>query len=167
MYTVLVPLHREAHMVSSVVRALDQIDYPADKLDIKLILEETDPGTIAAARGLRLDDRFDILVVPKGKLQTKPRACNYALRFARGEFLVIFDAEDRPEPDQLKKAIVAFRRAPEIACLQARLAFYNAQRNWLANGIMAQTPLEPRRRHAHIPAHGYRTQRQPVRNRRA
>ena len=54
------------------------------------------------------------------------------LRFARGEFVVIFDAEDRPEPDQLKKAVLAFRAAPEVACLQARLAFYNAKQNWLA-----------------------------------
>jgi cellulose synthase/poly-beta-1,6-N-acetylglucosamine synthase-like glycosyltransferase len=64
--------------------------------------------------------------------RTKPKACNYALPFARGEFLVIFDAEDRPESDQLRKAVAAFRSLPdEVACLQARLNFYNADENWL------------------------------------
>lgn len=55
-----------------------------------------------------------------------------ALRFARGEYLVIFDAEDQPEPDQLKKVVVAFRKAsPNTACIQCRLNYFNANENWL------------------------------------
>jgi len=131
-YSILVPLYREANMAAQIARALMRLDYPSDKIDIKLIFEENDAETIAAARALMLDDRFEILIVPDGNLHTKPRACNYALRFARGEFVVIFDAEDRPETGQLKKAVLAFRAEPDIACLQARLAFYNAEQNWLA-----------------------------------
>lgn len=131
-YTVLVPLFGEAHMVRRVVHALTCLDYPRAKLDIKLIFEECDPQTIAAARSLKLDACFEILVVPDGQPRTKPRACNYALNFARGQFVVIFDAEDRPEPDQLKKAVLAFRSMPDTACFQARLAFYNGEQNWLA-----------------------------------
>jgi glycosyltransferase XagB len=107
-------------------------DYPKKKLDIKLVLEADDGETIAAAEALKLDNRFEIIRVPVCEPRTKPKACNYALNFARGEFLVIYDAEDRPEPDQLKKAVAAFRAAPpEIACLQARLNFYNASENFL------------------------------------
>ena len=89
---------------------------------MKLILEEDDFDTVAAAKALELDGRFEILEVPKSFLRTKPRACNYASRFIRGAYVVIYDAEDRPEPDQLKKVVAAFRRAsPDIACFQARL----------------------------------------------
>jgi hypothetical protein len=139
-YSILVPLYREENMVSRVTSALKSFDYPAAKLDIKTILEQDDDATIAAAKALRLDGRFEILVVPQGELRTKPRACNYAMRFVRGAFVVIYDAEDEPEPDQLKKVIAAFRAAPDVACFQARLNVYNPDENWLTRGLMAQTP---------------------------
>ena len=75
---------------------------------------------------------FEIIIVPRSQPQTKPKACNFALRFARGEYLVIYDAEDRPEPDQLRKVVATFRRSPpNTACLQCRLNYYNAGENWL------------------------------------
>ncbi len=139
-YSVLVPLFHEANMMGEITRALRRLDYP--NLDIKLIFEECDTETISAARALELDERFEILVVPPSSIRTKPRACNYALPFVRGEYVVIFDAEDRPEPDQLIKAVAAFRARPDFACFQARLAYYNAESGGiLANGLMAQTPL--------------------------
>ncbi|HEX4294222.1 MAG TPA: glycosyltransferase family 2 protein [Rhizomicrobium sp.] len=67
---------------------------------------------------------------------------NFALPFARGEFVVIYDAEDRPEPDQLRKAVAMFRALPQTtACLQARLAFYNAPENWLTRQFEADYRL--------------------------
>ena len=132
-YTVLVALYREAKVLPELVESLKALNYPAAKLDIKLVLEEDDAETIAAARALALPPHFDIVVVPDGKPRTKPRALNYALRFASGDLLVIYDAEDRPSPDQLMKAAAHFRRAPrEVVCLQARLTFDNAAENWIS-----------------------------------
>ena len=96
------------------------------------MLEESDHDTIEAARSLDLEGVFEIVLVPASHPQTKPKACNYALQYARGDFLVIFDAEDKPEPDQLKKVIATFRQSsPNTACVQCRLNYYNAQENWL------------------------------------
>lgn len=132
-YTVMVALFREARVLPDLTEALKALNYPAAKLDIKLVLEEVDAETIAAARALTLPPHFEIVVVPDGAPRTKPRALNYALQFARGDFLVIYDAEDRPEPDQLMKAAAHFRQAaPEVVCLQARLTFDNASENWLS-----------------------------------
>lgn len=132
-YTVLVPIFRETAVLPDLIAALRSLDYPAPKLDIKLILEETDEETVSAVRAMSLPANFDIIVVPDGQPRTKPKACNFALQFATGEYAVIYDAEDRPEPDQLRKAVAAFRRAPpEVVCLQAKLNFYNASENWLS-----------------------------------
>ena len=127
-YTILVPLYREAGVLPGLTRALLALDYPRDRLDIKLIVEADDAETVRACAG----SPFEVLRVPPSLPRTKPKAVNFALAFARGAHLVIYDAEDRPEPDQLKKSVAAFARAPrEVACLQARLAFYNADECWL------------------------------------
>ncbi len=131
-FTVLVPMFREPEVLPILAGALRKLDYPLAKLDIKIVLEEGDTETIDSAKALGLESIFEIIRVPASKPQTKPKACNYALRFARGELLVIFDAEDKPEPDQLKKVVAAFRRAPpNTACIQCRLNYYNHSENWL------------------------------------
>jgi cellulose synthase/poly-beta-1,6-N-acetylglucosamine synthase-like glycosyltransferase len=132
-YTILVPLYREAKVLPQLVHALSALDYPRDRLDIKLVVEEDDVETCTVAEALTVRGPFEVLRVPYSLPRTKPKACNYALRFARGEHLVIYDAEDRPEPDQLRKAVDRFRNVPpETVCLQARLAIYNAAGSWLA-----------------------------------
>jgi cellulose synthase/poly-beta-1,6-N-acetylglucosamine synthase-like glycosyltransferase len=131
-YTVLVPMYREARMLPMLADALRNLDYPLGKLDIKLVLEADDHETIEVARSLGLEGVFEVIRVPPSLPKTKPKACNYALSFARGEYLVVYDAEDRPEPDQLRKVVATFARAPEnTACLQCRLNYYNASDNWL------------------------------------
>jgi|HubBroStandDraft_5_1064220.scaffolds.fasta_scaffold09213_5 cellulose synthase/poly-beta-1,6-N-acetylglucosamine synthase-like glycosyltransferase len=139
-YTILVPLYREAAMIPALSRALLALDYPCDRLDIKLIVEADDPDTARACA--ELDGPFEVVGVPPSLPRTKPKAVNFALNFARGDFVVIYDAEDRPEPDQLRKAVGAFRALPDcVACLQARLAFYNARENWLTGQFEADYRL--------------------------
>jgi cellulose synthase/poly-beta-1,6-N-acetylglucosamine synthase-like glycosyltransferase len=132
-FTVLVPMFREPEMLPVLAQSLRELDYPLGKLDIKIVLEAGDHETIEVARTLGLEGVFEVIRVPPSQPQTKPKACNFALRFARGEYLVIYDAEDRPEPDQLRKVVATFRAAPpEVACLQCRLSYYNANENWLS-----------------------------------
>ncbi len=131
-YTVLVPMYKEPAVLPILAAALRRMDYPRSKLDIKLVLEANDTETIEAAKALALEASFEIIRVPHSLPKTKPKACNYAIQMARGTFLTIYDAEDKPEPDQLKKAIVAFRKAgSNTACIQARLNYFNAEENWL------------------------------------
>lgn len=131
-YTILVPLYRDAAVVPKLARALRALDYPASKLDIKLVLEGDDQETIEACKRAGMEGNVELIVVPPGLPRTKPKALNYALRFARGQLLTIYDAEDIPQPDQLKKAVLAFRKAPwDVVCLQARLNYFNWKENWL------------------------------------
>ncbi len=131
-YTILVPLYHETESLAKLVKALEALDYPAEKLDIKLLLEADDELTVQFADSLDLPPQFEKVVVPHSMPKTKPKACNLGLARARGEYLVIYDAEDRPEPDQLKKAVIGFSRvADEVICLQAKLNFYNRNQNIL------------------------------------
>lgn len=131
-YTVLVPVYREARVIPQLIENLRQIDYPKSKLDILLLIEEDDEETLTAAKAARPPETVTFVLVPNGPPKTKPKACNVGLLFARGEYLTIYDAEDRPDPDQLKKAVLAFRKGPpELVCVQATLNYYNAYENIL------------------------------------
>lgn len=131
-YSVLIPLRDEQAMVPQLFAAMGRIDYPPERLDIKFVVETRSPGTIAAVEERLGDTRFSIVRVIDAKPYTKPKAINYALPLCRGEFVVVFDAEDIPDPDQLWKAALRFQQAPEMACLQARLVIANGHTNWLA-----------------------------------
>ena len=131
-YTVIVPLFREARVLPQLVRNIDALDYPPAKLDIRLMLEAGDRDTIAAVAGLDLPARYVMMVLPDGHPRTKPRALNAGLEDARGEFLVVYDAEDRPDPGQLRDALHGFSEGPGyVACLQARLAIDHAGETWM------------------------------------
>jgi len=131
-YTILVPLYRERESLPRLVKGLEALDYPKERLDVLLLLEEDDAETVAAVRAMSLPEFIRPVVVPDCPPKTKPKACNLGLAKARGEYLVIYDAEDRPEPDQLKKAVLGFRQVPEeVICLQAKLNFYNRKQNLL------------------------------------
>jgi glycosyltransferase XagB len=141
-YTILVPLHREANVVGELVKALSGLRYPASKLQILLLLEKDDHETQAAAAAMELPGCFEVLTVPDAGPRTKPKACNYGYAHATGEILTIFDAEDRPEPDQLLKAIANFRSVPlerpRVGCLQARLVFWNPRGSWISSFYWAE-----------------------------
>lgn len=142
-YTVLVPVYREAHLIKGLVEALRRLDYPAHKLDIKIVAEADDPETLSVLRRCSLPPQFEIVTVPDNKPKTKPKALSFALPLARGSLVTIFDAEDLPEPGQLRRAAQRFAAEPsDVACLQASLSWYNWPESWFTRGIMAQTPQE-------------------------
>ncbi|MCF8781328.1 glycosyltransferase [Rhodococcus ruber] len=141
-YTVLVPAYNEPEVVGDLIAAMTAIDYPAGKLQVLLLLEEDDAVTIAAAREAGLGEIVEILLVPAADPRTKPKACNYGLHFATGDVVTIFDAEDLPDPLQLRRVAVAFDRlGDDVACVQAKLAFHNGTQNMLTGWFTADYAL--------------------------
>lgn len=131
-YTAMVPLYHEGAAVSGLVAHLRRMDYPESMLQVLLLVEEDDAETREALGACELPSTFQVVPVPVSFPRTKPKACNYGLKHATGKYLVIYDAEDRPEIDQLEKAVRAFRAGPDsVVCFQARLNFYNRERNLL------------------------------------
>jgi len=138
-YTILVPLYHEVAVLPGLVAGIDALDYPSTKLDVKLLLEADDVETREALEQLPLGPHYEVVVVADGLPKTKPKACNYGLSRARGEYVVIYDAEDRPDGDQLKKAVMAFREAPpDVVCVQAKLNYWNSDQNALTRWFTAE-----------------------------
>lgn len=130
--SIIVALYREAAVIPQLIKRLAAIDYPADKLEVRLVLEADDGETLAAIERCRPDARFSVIIAPAGHPRTKPRALNYALRFCSGEIVAVHDAEDRPHPNQLRHAAESFSLAPpRLVCLQAPLNWYNRNETWL------------------------------------
>lgn len=141
-YTILVPAFHEPEVIATVIANMAEFRYPADKLQVLLLLEADDDATLTAARDVDAPDWVSIVEVPPAPPRTKPKACNFGLHFATGEIVTIYDAEDRPDPLQLRRAAVAFHRLPpETACVQARLAFHNGSQNLLTAWFTADYAL--------------------------
>jgi cellulose synthase/poly-beta-1,6-N-acetylglucosamine synthase-like glycosyltransferase len=138
-YTIVVALYREAAAVKGLVAALRALNYPVEKLDIKLVVEADDTQTRMAIAALGLGLPFEIIVAPASGPRTKPKALNAALPFARGSFVAVYDAEDRPERDQLRLALEAFVAGDgRLACVQARLTIDNSRDSWLSRLFTAE-----------------------------
>ncbi|WFR97368.1 glycosyltransferase family 2 protein [Rhizobium tumorigenes] len=132
-YTVMIAVYGEAEIVPQLVTTLKRLDWPVSRLDIKFVCEADDGETIAALRAQTLGPQFEIVEVPPMHPRTKPKALTYALHGARGAYVAVYDAEDRPHPQQLREAHAKFRSAPaDVACLQAPLIIGNGGESWIS-----------------------------------
>lgn len=131
--SIIVALYREGDIAPRLVRRLARLDYPAELLDVILAVEAEDTVTLDALARAELPPWMRVVIVPEGHVKTKPRALNHALDHARGAIIGVYDAEDAPEPDQLRKVVARFQRSgPDVACLQGMLDYYNPSTNWLS-----------------------------------
>ncbi|SHJ94044.1 glycosyltransferase family 2 protein [Desulforamulus aeronauticus] len=131
-YTILVPVYKEKEVIKQLIHNIQALDYPQYKLDVCILLEEDDKETIETVMSMNLPHYFTPIIVPSSQPKTKPKACNYGLIRAKGRYVVIYDAEDRPEPDQLKKVYLAFKQLPSsYVCIQCKLNYFNSNQNLL------------------------------------
>lgn len=141
-YTILCPLYREAEVVPDLVAALGRIDYPRDALDIKLLIEADDVDTLAIALAMMGPPHIEIVLIPPAAPRTKPKALNVGLARASGAFVVVYDAEDRPHPQQLRAALAAFEDDAGLACVQAPLVIDNASAAWISRQFAAEYAIQ-------------------------
>jgi cellulose synthase/poly-beta-1,6-N-acetylglucosamine synthase-like glycosyltransferase len=138
-YTLVIALYREAAVAKRLIEALQKLTYPREKLDVKLVLEPDDHETQSALAEMKLHAPFEIIIAPNVGPRTKPKALNAALPYARGSYIAVYDAEDCPEPDQLRLALEAFAADDaRLACVQARLTIDNTSDSWLTRLFTAE-----------------------------
>ncbi|UPA55785.1 glycosyltransferase [Wolbachia pipientis] len=135
-YTILLPVFEESAVIGQLIESVKSLDYPKSKLDVKLLVESEDQETLAAIEKYTLPQYFEVIKVPHSLPRTKAKSCNYAMSFARGKYAVIYDADDKPDPLQLKKALIEFNKGDDkLACVQAKLNYYNCDYNFLTKSF--------------------------------
>jgi cellulose synthase/poly-beta-1,6-N-acetylglucosamine synthase-like glycosyltransferase len=138
-YTVMVAAYREASVVGKLLENLGELDYPINRLEVMLLIEQDDEETLAALRQIEAGPQFKLVVVPPGEPRTKPKALNFGLTLARGDLIAVYDVEDTPDILQLRRAAVAMRRfGPEVACVQAKLSYGNAGQNVITRSFTVE-----------------------------
>jgi cellulose synthase/poly-beta-1,6-N-acetylglucosamine synthase-like glycosyltransferase len=131
-YTIMIPAYREASVINKLIGHLMQLDYPTDRLEVLILVEEDDEETLRALRSASPPVHFRMVVIPPAEPRTKPKALNFGLTLARGDIVAVYDVEDTPDVLQLRRAAVALGRfGPEVGCVQAKLSFNNATQNMI------------------------------------
>ncbi|WP_439572773.1 glycosyltransferase [Phreatobacter sp.] len=138
-YAILCALYREEAVAAQLVGALHRIAYPRAKLDILILTEADDDATRNAIAAANPDPAIRVITLPPGGPATKPRALALGLPLARGDLVVVYDAEDRPHPGQLREAAETFAVADDrLGCLQAPLAIVNSRDSLLTRLFTAE-----------------------------
>ncbi|UJP65494.1 glycosyltransferase family 2 protein [Mongoliitalea daihaiensis] len=131
-YTILLPVFKESEVIHKLVYNLKNLDYPLEKLDIKLLIESDDEMTYNAVKNMNFPCVFEPVIIPYAQPKTKPKACNYGLYFSKGKYLTIYDAEDIPDNNQLKLVYALFKKlSPEYVVVQCALNYFNKKENVL------------------------------------
>jgi cellulose synthase/poly-beta-1,6-N-acetylglucosamine synthase-like glycosyltransferase len=129
----MMPCYKEGRVIPDLIKNISNLDYPIDKLQVMVLVEDNDWETREALAKVNVPAHFEIFTIPTPlNPKGKPAACNIALKAVKTDYLVIYDAEDRPEPSQLKKAVKRFKELPEnVVCLQGKLNWFNHKETWL------------------------------------
>ena len=129
-YTILLPAYNEASVIIKLIENLAQMEYPTNRLEVLLLVEEDDEETLGALRSFDAPPQFQLVQIPPAEPRTKPKALNFGLTLARGDIVAVYDVEDTPDILQLRRAAVALDRfGPEVGCLQGKLSYRNATQN--------------------------------------
>ncbi|WP_168456255.1 glycosyltransferase family 2 protein [Wolbachia endosymbiont of Ctenocephalides felis wCfeJ] len=135
-YTILLPAFKENAVIEQLIKNIESLDYPKSKLDVKLLIENDDQEMLAALEEHTLPQYFEVIKVPHSLPRTKAKSCNYAMSSVEGKYVVIYDADDKPDPLQLKKALIEFNKGDsKLACVQAKLNYYNYDYSFLTKSF--------------------------------
>lgn len=129
-YTVLIAAYKEPSVILKLIDNLAEMEYPEDRLEVLLLLEQDDHETLEMLHSVDPPSQFRMVIVPAAEPRTKPKALNFGLTLAKGDIIAVYDVEDVPDILQLRRAAVAMARSgPEVACFQAKLSYRNATQN--------------------------------------
>jgi len=135
-YSIMIAAYRESSVIAKLIEHISEFDYPIDRLEVLLLIEEDDDETLDALLEVESGPQFSLVVVPPGDPRTKPKALNFGLTLARGDLVAVYDVEDTPDILQLRRGAVAMARfGPEVACVQAKLSYGNAEQNFITRSF--------------------------------
>ncbi len=127
--TILVPLKQENEVIHQTFSAISNLNYPSSSIQGIIIVESTDTLTKKSIETSIIPDGFEVMEIPTLPPFTKGRAIQRALLVAKGKYITIYDAESRPEPNQVIKAVEILEKEKGKTCLQSIIRIENAKEN--------------------------------------
>ncbi len=127
--TVQLPMFNEMYVVERLLDAVARIDYPHDRLEIQVLDDSTDETSEIARRKIAalraLDPSLEIQLIHRtDRTGFKAGALEAGVKVARGEFLLIFDADFVPNADIVRRTIHHFSD-PTVGMVQVRWEHVN------------------------------------------
>ena len=127
--SIMVPAHNEGAVISQTVENILQLDYP--NFELIVIDDRSDDNTADVIRELEQKyDKVKALVRDKGAFPGKSAVLNDALVYAKGEAILVFDADARVDSDFLTKLIPNLE-PEDVGAVQARKVISNRDVNFL------------------------------------
>ncbi len=127
--TIQLPVYNEKYVMERLLNNIAKIEYPKNKLEIQVLDDSTDESFETTALQIKSLQKsgLDIQhITRKDRKNFKAGALKEGLKIAKGEFIVIFDADFLPQKDWLQRTIPYFKN-PKIGVVQTRWGHLNRQ----------------------------------------
>ena len=129
-FSIIVPAKNEEPVIARCMESILKQEYPKDKIEILVIEGGSEDNTRALCEEYSKRHPATIKLLSQRTSNGKPSALNEALKYATGEIVAIFDADNVLERDVLKKAAIDFQDDSTVA-LQGRTSSINEDENYL------------------------------------
>ncbi len=127
--TIMIPAHNEEYVIANTVENILQIDYP--NFEIIVIDDRSSDNTAVVVK--KLEEKYDIvkaLIRDKDAFPGKSAVLNDAFEIAKGDAILVFDADATVEPDFLNK-LIPLLEPSDVGAVQARKIIRNKDYNLL------------------------------------
>ncbi|BBE41945.1 glycosyltransferase [Conexivisphaera calida] len=133
--SVIIPARDEENVVRRTVRALDELRYPRDRMEVIFAEDGSSDGTLEVLQSLA-STRDWMRVRHLEGAGSKAAAVNRVLREARGDLIYVLDADSIPEPDSLSK--IAGLYASGVRAMAGRYAVANAGESTVSRMVLLE-----------------------------
>ncbi len=138
--SILVPAHNEEIVMAGTIESLLHLDYPRDKFEVIVIDDSSTDGTRRVIEHIMSQDRrLKLVAIPEGLGgRGKSYALNVGLEHAAHELIVVFDADNTPEPQSLRYLVAEMMADPTLAAAVGKVRTVNAATNFLTRCIAVE-----------------------------
>jgi glycosyltransferase XagB len=129
-FSLIIPVRNEEKVIAQTLSAMKKINYPKEKYEILITARDDDTKTVGKILESlnHLPPSFNLLVWENFP-NSKPQGLNAALKYAQGDIIGIFDAEDEPQRDILSAVNTTFQKK-RVDIVQSGVQLVNVDSHW-------------------------------------
>lgn len=154
MITIVVPAHNEDVVIAQTTRAILDMNYPADKMELLLFADNCADNTVDEMRRAIDDPRYrnrKVRIIERTGSGGKAGVLNDALKMAHGDYIGVYDADAMPETNALYFLVKKALENPErYVAVFGRNKTRNAEQNFLTRCINQEIVVTQRIQHCAI-----------------